>query len=367
MDTPREGMVRFSVGLTHQRRRRRVPLATMNHAPAQTHHPARRIVILLAKVVVSAGLLWLLLARVDMARLWTYARHASVPWLGAALGLYLVMVLISAWRWELLLNAQGFPTSASRLINSYLVATFFNNFLPSNIGGDVVRIRDTAADAGSKTTATTVVLVDRGIGLLGLFLVAAAGASVASAAGGGIPMLPLLLWLGFAAGLAVAIPMVMTPAWVARLLSPLRRIHQEWVTERIARMTRTLARFGQEPMVLLACLAGAIIVQVVLVGFYAAIARSMGVPISAWHLAVIIPVSFIVQMAPISLNGLGVREAVFTYYFARLTLSPESALAMSFVGAALIMLFSLSGAAAYWWRGADASRWAPPLVDGTDD
>ena len=72
------------------------------------------------------------------------------------------MILVSAWRWGLLLNAQGLVFSFSRLTSSFLVATFFNNFLPSNIGGDVVRIADTAPAAGSKTLATTVVLIDRG-------------------------------------------------------------------------------------------------------------------------------------------------------------------------------------------------------------
>ncbi len=65
------------------------------------------------------------------------------------------------------------------LTGSFLVATFFNNFLPSNIGGDVIRIADTASAAGSKTLATTVVLIDRGIGLLGLVLLAALGATLA--------------------------------------------------------------------------------------------------------------------------------------------------------------------------------------------
>ena len=60
---------------------------------------------------------------------------------------------------------------------------FFNNFLPSNIGGDVVRIADTAPAAGSKTLATTVILVDRVLGLTALVIVAASGALVASLLG----------------------------------------------------------------------------------------------------------------------------------------------------------------------------------------
>ena len=65
------------------------------------------------------------------------------------------------------------------LFGSFLVANFFNNFLPSNIGGDVIRIRDTAPAAQSTTLATTVVLVDRGLGLMGLVLIAAIGATMA--------------------------------------------------------------------------------------------------------------------------------------------------------------------------------------------
>jgi glycosyltransferase 2 family protein len=339
----------------------------MNEHATPAPHPARRFFITAAKVIVSAGLLWLLLSRVDLSRLWTYARHASIGWLVAALALYLVMLLLSAWRWDLLLNAQGCSVPGGRLVNSYLVATFFNNFLPSNIGGDVIRIRDTAAEVGSKTTATTIVLVDRGIGLLGLFLVAAVAATADAASGGGIPMAAPLLWLGFVIGTAAAIPMVRWPSAVSTLLGPLRRIHQEWVTERIARMTRTLERFGQAPKALAWCFGGAILVQLVLVAFYVAIARSMAVPVSPWHLAVLIPLSFIVQMAPISLNGLGVREAVFTYYFSRISLPPESALAVSFMGAVLIMLFSLSGAAAMLVRGTTASGWNASLADGADD
>ena len=67
--------------------------------------------------------------------------------------------------------------------------------------------------------------------------------------------------------------------------------------------------------------------------------------------SVIVPVSFVVQMLPVSLNGLGVREATFRLYFAQIGLPAASALAVSLMGAALVMLFSLSGAVAYLLRG----------------
>jgi hypothetical protein len=311
----------------------------------------RQWLTLLLKIVVSAGLLYLLLGRTDLSRLWSYVRNASPTWLAVALSLYLLMVLLSVWRWRILLNAQHLDVPAGRLLNSYLVATFFNNFLPSNIGGDVIRIRDTAGQAGSKTLATTVVLMDRGLGLLGLLTVAAVGSSIASHVGGRPPVLASILWLALAGGMVVSAAAVMLPGGVARLLSPLRLIHQEWVGERIGRLTGALTKFRDAPGALVACLLGALLVQALLVAFYAAIVRSMNIPVSAWHLAVIVPISFVVQMAPVSLNGFGVREATFTFYFSRIGLPIESALVVSFMGAGLIILFSLSGAVAYLLRG----------------
>jgi uncharacterized membrane protein YbhN (UPF0104 family) len=306
------------------------------------------------KAAVSLGLLWILLSRVDLARLWAVAREASLPWLITALALYFAMILASAWRWGMLLKAQGIALKFRSLVSSFLVATFFNNFLPSNIGGDVVRITDTAPAAGSKTLATTVVLIDRGIGLLGLVLMAAIGATagprLADATGG---LGASVLWAGFGVAAVIATPALLMPRGLARLLAPLRILHPEWVDERIGRLTTALARFREAPGALGACFAGAIFVQAVLVGFYLAIAHSMQIPVGFAELAVIVPVSFVVQMLPVSMNGFGVREATFGFYFRLLGLPLESALLVSFTGAALIMLFSLSGGITYLGRRAE--------------
>jgi uncharacterized integral membrane protein len=244
-------------------------------------------------------------------------------------------------------GAPARPARATAL--QFLVATFFNNFLPSNIGGDVVRITDTARAAGSKTLATTVVLIDRGLGLLGLALMAATGASMMHRMALD-PVGPAMLWAGFGLGAIIATPALLMPETATKLLQPLRVFHQEWVDKRIEKLTDALTRFKETPAALAGCFAGAVVVQGILVLFYVAIARSMNIPIGFAELAVIVPVSFIVQMIPLSVNGFGVREATFGFYFTRLGLPLESALLVSFVGAALIMVFSLSGGVAYLRR-----------------
>src|SRR3954465_15508828 len=139
----------------------------------------RSLLLSLGKAAVSIVLLFFLFSRVDVGRLWSAARSASIPWLLFGLALYYLVITLSSWRWSVLLEAQGLSLPLRRLMGSFFVATFFNNFLPSNIGGDVIRIADTAGPAKSRTLAATVVLIDRGLGLLGLVLLAALGATLA--------------------------------------------------------------------------------------------------------------------------------------------------------------------------------------------
>lgn len=325
--------------------------------PADRTSRLKRLLLPLLKVTISVVLIAVLFSRIDAAHLWAMARTAAPSWLLAALALYLLMILASAWRWGLLLRAQGIVFRFRTLMSSFLVATFFNNFLPSNIGGDVVRISDTARAAGSKTLATTVVLIDRGIGLLGLVLLAALGATavprlVTAGGFGG----PVFLWAGFAVAMIVTAAAVLIPQALPQLLKPVRLLHPEWVDERLGRLASALARFRDAPAALFGCFAGAVVVQAVLVGFYLAIARSMAIPIGFTELAVIVPISFLVQMLPVSVNGFGIREATFGLYFARLGLPLESALLVSFVGAGLIMLFSVSGGITYLLR-----KGSPPV------
>ncbi len=305
-----------------------------------------------AKIVVSLLLLAFLFSRIDASRLWASARHASLPWLAAALVIWTLNIAASTWRWHLLLDAQDVKMPRRKLFGSFLVANFFNNFLPSNIGGDVIRIRDTASAAQSTRLAATVVLVDRGLGLMGLVLIAAMGASLAVGLHGQgvLPIWPSWLWLGFFASAAVAVPAMYSPAGLGKVLKPLTFLHPEWVEKQIHHLTETLSRFRQKPSSLIGCFGGAVVVQALVVAFYLAVVHALNIPVTASDLAVIVPLSIVVQMLPVSLNGFGVREATFSFYFTRVGLPIESAILLSLVAAGITMLHSLSGAAVYITR-----------------
>ncbi len=314
--------------------------------PVPASAPTRGRVLLLVKLVVSVGLLALLFRQTNVAAVAERVRGLSPVWLAVALGLLAVMVLVSAWRWRLLLRTQGVAGSWRLLTSSFLVATFFNNFLPSNIGGDVIRIADTAPLAGSRTLAAGVVLADRALGLVALVLVAAAGSWVA----GGAPGESAVLWVALAGTMAAGLPTFFAPELIARAVTPLRWLGIRRANMAIDRLLGMVGRFRDQRAAVGGAFCGALVVQLVLVGFYAAVARALDIPLSLWAALLVVPVSLVFQMLPVSINGFGVREAVFTVYFARLGLPVDAALALSLVSTATLALFSTTGGITFLLR-----------------
>ncbi len=308
-----------------------------------------RIVVPLVKLALSVGLMAFVLRNTSLSALWLMLRRVQPLWLMAAFAANGVVMAVSVWRWRLLLGAQHITIATRTLSESYWVALFFNNFLPSNIGGDVVRIADTSQLAGSKTLATTVILVDRVLGAFALLTVGAVGAVSARAVGIDIPGTG---WLEVAAlaALAVCIPLFVAPRLLDALLSPLRALGRPWILERLDLLQDALGRFRSQPSSLVGALGGAVVVQLVIVVFYALAARSLSIPLPVVMAGVLVPVALAVQMAPVSINGFGVREAVFSFFFVRFGLGVEAGVAVSLLGTALIMVFSLGGGALFLLR-----------------
>ena len=297
---------------------------------------------ILIRLAVSAALLYYVLRSIDLALLWARVQGMNAGWIGLALASWVFVQWVSVWRWHRLLRAQRVDVPTRTLTESIWVSLFFNNFLPSNIGGDVIRIADTAGPAGSKTLATTVVVVDRALGLAALILVASFGAFAASLVGIHVPG-ARWLWIVTAAGTALAIPVIALPRLTEYSLKPLRLLNRPWVDERLQRLEDAILRFRASPSTIISAFGGAIVVQVTIVGFYLFTARGLDVPLPVLLGAVLIPVSLAVQMAPLSINGFGVREAVFAFFFRRFGLPIEAAVALSLVSTGLVMSLSLVG------------------------
>jgi hypothetical protein len=101
--------------------------------------------------------------------------------------------------------------------------------------------------------------------------------------------------------------------------------------------------------------AASLALQALVVWYYLAIARALRIPLEVSAGFLMVPLCTLLQAVPISFNGWGLREGLFTLYFSQIGLPRESALAFSLTGAGLMILLSLSGAVVWMARGTPAA------------
>ena len=313
----------------------------------------KRGALLAVKVVVSLALLVYLFATSDLQALEERVRSADLLLLSAAVGCYVAMLALATWRWQLLLEALGCVAPLRHLTASYLVATFFNNFLPSNIGGDIVRVRDGSRLTGSTTASLAVVGIDRILGLgalwvLGAFAFVFAGPELRELAGARA----VLLGLGL---VFLVLGTVFFRPGIARRLMAVSRLNDvDWIRKRFEVVQEAVHSYRAQIATVWLAFGASLALQTLVVWYFLAIARALRIPLDVPAAFLMVPLCTLLQAVPISFNGWGLREGLFALYFSQVGLPRESALAFSLTGAGLIILLSLSGAVVWMARGAPA-------------
>jgi uncharacterized protein (TIRG00374 family) len=310
----------------------------------------KRGALLAVKLAVSVALLVYLFATSDLQALEQRVRTADLLLLTGAVGCYLAMLGLATWRWQLLLEALGCVAPLRHLTASYLVATFFNNFLPSNIGGDIVRVRDGSRLTGSTTSSLAVVGIDRILGLGALWVLGAvafvfAGPQLRGLAGARTVVLGLgLVFVALAT-------IFFRPGIAGRLMAISRLNGLEWARKRFEEAQAAVHSYRAQIRTVWLAFVASLALQALVVWYYLAIARALRTPLSFSAAFLMVPLCTLLQAVPISFNGWGLREGLFALYFAQIGLPRESALAFSLTGAGLIILLSLSGAVVWMTRG----------------
>ena len=319
----------------------------------------KRSALVGVKVAVSLALLAYLFSVTDLAALEERVRSADLLLLAAAVGAYVAMLALATWRWQVLLEGLGVAAPLRRLTASYLVATFFNNFLPSNIGGDVVRVRDGSRITGSTAASLAVVGIDRILGFGALYVLAAAafvlgGPVVREFAGARVVLAGLALLFGALAYI------FFRPGTARAMMSASRLNRVEWIREQFEAAQGAVHAYRARMRTVWLAFAASLALQALAVWYYVAVARALRIPLSPSAAFLMVPLCSLLQAVPVSFTGWGLREGLFTVYFGQVGLPKESALAFSLVGAGLVVLLSLSGAVA--WMGRTGAEPADPGV-----
>lgn len=311
--------------------------------------PARQRLLTLLKLAVTAVGLYLVLKGLDFRALLNVLATVHVGWMAAGALAIALSLLVRAYRWHLVLQGVGSSIRFGRLVELYLIGSFFNAFLPSGLGGDVVRAAEAAQDVPSDVAAGTV-LIDRLTGLMALFAMALAALPFRPA-----EFPPRLAWgvgaicvLGLLFGLALVEGRILRGA-VNRLPEKARTAGGGFLD----RLATTIHSVGRRPVA--AALLVSIVFNLMQVGWWATTGRALGLTVSFGYYLLIVPLMSLALLIP-SIGGLGVRESFAPALFAGAGLTPEQAVALTLLVFGLERLASLLGAPVYLMATVRASR-----------
>ena len=264
----------------------------------------------------------------------------------AAILIYAAGQGVSTFKWRLLLAPVGLAASYARLLGFYFTGMFFNLFLPTIVGGDAVKAVLLARETQAPARATMSVFMERNTGLCALLLIAMGASLLAPPVRlFGLPLVALtaLLALGYVAANAVLLsPWAYHVADRVIAATPLARMRP-----RAHSIYDAITPYKHALPTLIAALVLSLLFQtfVIAVVFLSARALSLAVPLSA--VAVFVPLVSLAGMVPVSVNGLGVREALYILLFGQIGVSPELSVSLALVYLAVTVVASLPGGLVY--------------------
>lgn len=289
--------------------------------------------------LVAAGLLALVLSKLGPAEVVSRLRGLEWAWVGAAGAIALLAVLVSAWKWGLIVQRRDLPSGMPMLLSQYFIGLFFNNVLPGAVGGDVVRAWEHGRVSEDLPASAASVLSERLMASASLGVTAAIGLAF-------VPRTPRTVLL-VAAVLAVdaGLALLFLDRRVCEgLARGMLRGRLEGAGRAVARAAAEVRRTLLDWRLAARVLAWSVAFQACVALVNWALFHALGTPVGVAHCLLYTPMAFTVAMLPVSVSGLGVREAAYAYFFGLSGAPPAAAVACSALFFLVVGAVSLPGA-----------------------
>jgi uncharacterized membrane protein YbhN (UPF0104 family) len=278
--------------------------------------------------VTAAAVYWIV-RRADLEGIGEALAAASVTPLLGGIGIYVCGQAVCAVRWMQVARASGFVAGFIEFLRNYYIGMFFNLFGPATLGGDLVRSLYLAESDGRRVAALHTVLSERLVGLFWLLAVAC----VAMAVFGTFGIPAAIVWTAVALTAGLAGVMLVGPHLAGALLPAGGRARDFFENE-----VRFLWR---NPRALAEASGLSVLFHFIQLGAIVSIGRSAGVEIPWQAYLVIHPLVTTFGALPVSLAGLGLREAGYVYFLTTVWAVPGSE-AVAFAILWLVVIVSAS-------------------------
>jgi uncharacterized protein (TIRG00374 family) len=307
---------------------------------------SKKRIIGLIKLIVSISLLVVVFAQVGWADVVSALAQAKLGWLGLALAMYFVGVFVRAARWRLLLPQPNEPAiRLRRLVQLYFASFFFNSFLPTGIGGDIIRITEVSRTVGLSTAASSVI-ADRAIGLVASGLLALMALPWV---GGNLSWLLALTTGIVAIGLPIGFWLLTRYRLTGTSLANHLPAIVSPIVNQMLEITKALMAYPRRVLVRALVVSLAFALTNVLT--YVWIGAALNIDLSLAYYILVSPVITLILLIPVSVNGLGTRDVTYQALFVPVGVAPQAALAMSLTYHAFNLITAIIGGVVYAFMG----------------
>lgn len=305
----------------------------------------RKKIFLALKIFVSVFLLVFLFKQADTNKVLEIMRSMDITLFLFAISLYALSQIVSAFRWSLFLPHADIHLPFLKLVSLYYIGMFFNMFLPTIIGGDVVKSYYLYKFSGKGGNSIASVFLDRFTGFSALVTIAFVSIIIGYryVKDTSIPLLVITLTGAFLLT-SLIIWNRSLHKWALVLIDKIRLLG---INEKFESLYNAVMLYKGEPQVLLKAFLISFVVQIKGVVIFYLISRGFGLNVSIGYFFMFVPIAVSISMIPISLSGLGLREGAFVYLFSKVGMTSAQALSISLAGFAIMVLLGLVGGVEY--------------------
>jgi len=291
----------------------------------------------LIKLIITIAIFYYLFQSIDFSALLTLLMKSHGGWILVALIMQLTSTYLAAYRWFKISQLLVFKERLSFYVQSYFKGTFFNQVLPSSIGGDAVRILDLTNKEYDKKEAFYGVFVDRVVGLVGLLV---------------LNLLASLIFFGtFEKDFSLLIIFITLSGILGfSLLFQLHRIKflaNYKFLNLFVRLANRLNTLYASRALLVKHISISVVVHLFSVLTMYGLSLALDLHLSFQTLLIAVPPVFLLTIIPLSLAGWGIREGAMIGVFMLVGADQTKILAMSILYGLLLIISALPGS--YFW------------------
>jgi glycosyltransferase 2 family protein len=308
----------------------------------------KKIINTALRIVISAGLIIYLITSQfkDFKTISSTLKEINIALILLSFSTIIYGIWITAFRWQTLLKTQGIRLSILSLASSTLIGVFFNNFLPTSIGGDVYRAYDVTKKTGfPMSSSVSVLVVERLSGIIASAMFAVAALFLGfTAIGGKSVIVPTVIFLAVS---IIIFFLILNPNkfGLKKLAKKIKLL--EKLFEKLRNVYNTFLTFKKFKLVIIKVLFYSLTLQLAVVINYWLASRALGISLDLTAFIFIVPVVSIISMLPISLGGIGIREGSFVFIMVSLGAQNAKAVMCSLLLLAMTLIMGIIGGLVY--------------------